>query len=135
MSTANGYDTFIEVADDCPADVAEIPPESRGRTAASIQYELIARHPHRYTSDDVVFHVFAVKNDLPESALEEERRKFFSKDQPCLRSSPLTKRHGWEVHSDSAGKIALYAMESNQYRMLANDARLQHLKALRAPRA
>ncbi|MBD0291801.1 MAG: hypothetical protein ICV74_11140 [Thermoleophilia bacterium] len=135
VSTTNYYDTFIEVAGDCPAEVSEIPPESRGGKAASIQYELIARHPYRYTSDEVVFHVFAVKNDLPGSALEEERRKFFSKDQPCLRSSPLTKRYGWGVHSDSEGKIALYARESDEHATLANDARLQHLKALRARRA
>jgi hypothetical protein len=59
MST-NYYDTFIEVADDCPAGVAEIPaPKGGSQTAPGLQYELIANHPYKYTQDDVLFEVFS----------------------------------------------------------------------------
>jgi hypothetical protein len=47
MKTTNYYNTFIEIAEDCPVKVAEIPPQKgESKTAASIQYEMIAGHPY-----------------------------------------------------------------------------------------
>lgn len=133
--TTNYYDTFIAVAEDCPVKVAEIPPQKDGKTtAASLQYEMVAVHPYRYTSDEVLFQVYAVKNEIPQSARAAEREKFFAKGQPCLRSSPLTKRYGWGVHSNRDGRIAIYAVESDEYARLANDKNLKHLKAMRSKR-
>ncbi len=49
-------DTFIEVADDCPAVHAEVPPARGDRpTKAAIEYELIASEPHALTEEDVAF--------------------------------------------------------------------------------
>jgi hypothetical protein len=59
------------------------------------------------------------KNDISKKEFEKEKEKFFSVGQACLRSSPLPKRYGWGVHSNSEGKIAIYAMESNEYKKLA----------------
>jgi hypothetical protein len=82
MKTTNYYDAFIEVAEDCPVKVAEIPPQKGGdKTVATIQYEMIAGHPYEYTSDDVLFHVFAAKNKIPPSARSAAREKFFAKRQ------------------------------------------------------
>ena len=47
------------------------------------------------------------------------RAAFFAKPHPCLRASPLPKRYGWGVHYDAHGRIALYAMESEDYRRLS----------------
>src|SRR5262245_16980164 len=122
MKTTNYFDTFIEVADDCPVNVAEIPPrKGDNKTAANIQFEMVAGHPYKYTSDDVLFHVHAMKNEISFSAKSAEREKFFAKGQPCFRCSPLTKRYGWGVHSNEEGKIAVYAVGSKEYKMLAND--------------
>jgi hypothetical protein len=43
----NYYSTFIEVAEDCPARVAEIL-ETKGdsKTIPVLQYEMIANHPY-----------------------------------------------------------------------------------------
>lgn len=67
--TTNYTNTFIEVAEDCPAAMAEVP-KSKGsvKTAALLQYEMIAKHPYKFTSDDVLFLVYATKNDLTRAA-------------------------------------------------------------------
>ncbi len=88
----------------------------------------IFEHPYQFTSDDVIFRIHAERKNIPQS--QEEQEKFFSKGQACLRSSPLGKRYGWGVHSDSKGKIALIAVESDEYKMLAVDDTLEHTKAM-----
>ena len=109
--TTNYYNTFFQVAEDCPVRMAEIPPQKEDKTIANIEYEMVTKHPYKYTSDEVLFHVFAVKNKVALQSLVIERQKFFSKGQPCFRSSPLTKRYGWGVHNDAEGKIEIYGIE------------------------
>lgn len=136
MHTTNYLETFIEVAEDCPLEEAEIPPLKNGeKTVAYYHYELICNHPYTYTSDDVIFITFAQRNHLETTDLEAERAKFFSKGQPCLRSSPLTKRYGWGIHSDKDGKVAIYPLESNTYEAYRNSPTLKHLKGMRSKRA
>ena len=132
MHTTNYFDTFIEVAEDCPATVAEIPPQKGERTAADIAFEMVKNHPYRFTSDEVIFHIYALKNGVVEKDMETEKARFFSKGQPCFRSSPLGKRYGWGVHANSEGKIALYAVESDEYKKLSADKNVKTLKAMRS---
>ncbi len=136
MKTTNYINTFIEVADDCPVTEAEVPtPRGDAKTAASIQFETVIDHPYKFTSDDVLFKVYAVKNNINgAAALAAEREKFFSKGQPCMRASPLTKRYGWGVHSNASGKIALYPLGSPEYKKLAKDNSVEHVKAMRSKR-
>lgn len=136
MHTTNYYDTLIEVADDCPVNVAVVPP-LRGdkKSVANLQFDMVVPHPYQFTSDDVLFEVYAQRQDLTDSEKEEARSKFFSKGQPCFRASPLPKRYGWGVHSDAAGKIALVGIESDDYRKLVNDKNLQRTKAMRSKKA
>lgn len=134
MHTTNYLNTFIEVADDCPAQSAEIPPQKKeDKTVATMQLDMILAHPYRYTSDDVIFHVFATKNNRTDN-LERERELFFSKGQPCFRSSPLTKRYGWGVHNNAEGKIAIYPVESDEYQQFVKDEGLKKVKAMRSKR-
>jgi hypothetical protein len=134
--TTNYFNTFIQVAEDCPITNAEVP-SRRGdqHTIATIQYEMIAKNPYRYTSDDVVFGVFARRQNISEDDLETEQEKFFSKGQACLRSSPLAKRYGFGLHHDAEGKIALYPRESAEYEAFAQDKALKQFKAMRSKRA
>jgi hypothetical protein len=135
--TTNYTNTFIEVAEDCPVGSAEIPPKkSEERTAAVIQFEMVYDNPYKFTSDDVVFQVFAEKNNIKnKTQLTAEREKFYSKGQPCLRSSPLTKRYGWGVHNNAEGKVAIFAVESSEYKKFSKDKSLAHTKAMRSKRA
>lgn len=134
MKTTNYYNTFIEIAEDCKAEVAEEPPQRKRKTAVRIQYEMIINNPYKYTSDDVIFSVYANKQDLTEKQRPAERERFFSKGRACLRSSALGKRYGWGIHFDAEGKVALYAMQSDEYDQFANDENLEHLKAMRSSR-
>ncbi|ANH81556.1 hypothetical protein A8C56_11750 [Niabella ginsenosidivorans] len=133
--TTNYFDTFIRVAEDCPVQQGQVPPlKDNKKTAASIQFEMIHKNPYKYTSDDVLFQVYACKNDLTRAQYKKEQEKFFSKGQPCLRASPLTKRYGWGIHSNAEGKIALYSVGSKEYEDFSKDKRLKVLKAMRSGR-
>jgi hypothetical protein len=134
VHSTNYTNTFIAVADDCPTDVGSIPPEKQEPTIARMQYEMIRDHPYRYTSDEVVFAIYATKNRIEAADIEAQRAAFFSKGQPCLRSSPLGKRYGWGIHSNGESKIALYARDSDEYRQLSNDTTLKQLKAMKSAR-
>ena len=94
MHTTNYFNSFITVADNCPVNVAEVPPQKEEKTVANIEYEMIKNHPYQYTSDEVLFQVFVVKNNVSDTEWNTEKERFFFKGQPCFRSSPLTKRYG-----------------------------------------
>lgn len=64
----NYYDTFIEVAGDCPAIKGEIPQLKGGKkTQAVLEYEMIANNPYRYTEEDVSFETFAIRHGVPKA--------------------------------------------------------------------
>lgn len=135
VHTTNYYNTFIQVADDCPAVRGERPPvREANRSAATMQFELISQNPYQYTSDDVLFEVYAEKKDVTNHEREKARADFFSKGQPCFRASPLTKRYGWGVHFNEEGKIALYGMEADTYDRFVKDKNLKQVSAVRSKR-
>ena len=133
IHTTNYSNTFIEIAEDSPANIGEIPPrKENSKTVASMQFDIIAKNPYKFTSDDVLFQVYADRNDLTKNEYEQARQQFFSKGQPCFRASPLTKRYGWGVHSDNEGKIAIYACETDEYKKFSMDKSLKVVKAMRS---
>ena len=135
MHTTNYLNTFIEIAEDSPTQSAEIPPQKGEKlSVANMQFDMIMANPYRYTSDDVLFHVYAAKNNRTDN-LEYEREQFFSKGQPCFRASPLTKRYGWGLHNNEEGKIALYPAESIEYQQFVKDNGLKKVKAMRSKRS
>lgn len=132
VHTTNYQNAFIEVAEDCPATSGEMPPvKDDKRTVANIHFDILYEHPYEFTSDDVIFQAFATKQGLKKSELKAAREQFFSKGQPCMRTSPLTKRYGWGVHNDAEGKIAIYPLDSKEYKKFASDKKLEHTRAMR----
>ncbi|WP_353126227.1 DUF6157 family protein [Parapedobacter pyrenivorans] len=135
IHTTNYENAFIAVADDCKAINGEVPPtKGNKKSVANIQFEMLSKKPYQFTSDDVVFGVFAERNDLTEGEFAEARAMFFSKGQPCLRASPLTKRYGWGVHSDQNGRIAIYGRETAEYERLISDKGVKVVKAMKSSR-
>lgn len=133
--TTNYTDTFIEIAEDCPSDTGQVPPvKGDKKTVANLQFEMVYDHPYAYTSDDVMFTVFAQRKGLTKHELDEERALFFSKGQPCFRASPLTKRYGWGIHNDAEGKMAMVAAGTDEYESFVKDASLKKVKAMRSKR-
>lgn len=133
--TTNYHNTLIQVAKDCPANRGEVPPvRGKKKTIANHQFDLIYEHPYEYTSDEVIFTVFALRNDIPESDWNTARKKFFSKGQACLRTSPLAKRYGWGIHSNAAGKVALVGMDTKEYQSFVSNPEVTKTKAMRSSR-
>lgn len=134
IHSTNYSNTFIEVAEDCPAIAGEIPQEGKQKSIAVLQYEMLINSPYQYSSDDVLFTVNAIRKDIPEANWQKEREFFFSKGQACFRASPLTKRYGWGVHSDHKGRIALFGRESQKYQQFIEDSTVAKVRAMRSKR-
>lgn len=131
----NYSDTFIKVAPDCPAQTA-IVSQARGAkpTLALIHFQLIGSAPYAYTHDDVLWLGHARHKELKaDEATLEARAAFFSKPQPCLRTSALAKSFGWSLHFNAEGKVALYPVQSEEYRRFASgdESRLKVIHAMR----
>ncbi len=125
LRTTNYIDTFIEVAEDCSKTTGEAPLAKEPKTAVQIEYELLINSPYQYSSDDILFESNGKRRGI-------DREDFFSKGQPCFRSSALSKRYGWGIHCDKDGKIAIYGIESMEYQRLAADETIKPVKALRS---
>ncbi len=132
IHTTNYHQTFIEVAEDCPTDRGTVPPlKSDAKSIAGMQFELIAGNPYKFTSDDIIFRVFAERNELTPDEQNIARKEFFSKGQACMRSSPLTKRYGWGIHHNTDGKVALFGIETDEYQYFVNNLDVKKVKAMR----
>ncbi|MEV4660039.1 DUF6157 family protein [Micromonospora sp. NPDC049301] len=118
MHSTNYVDTFIQVAEDSTVSSAAVPPKRTTPGIAELTFRMIAEAPYRYTSDDVIFTVWADRRGIPEAERAAARDEFFAKGQPCLRASDLGKRYGWGIHADSAGRVALVPLGSTEYAQL-----------------
>jgi len=135
MHSTNYKNLFIEVAEDSSVKSGEVPPDNREtKTVALLEYELLIDNPYQYTSDDVIFMVYATRHQIPKKSQKAEREKYFLKGRPCFRASPLTKKYGWGVHNDENGKIALHGVGSKEYKQLMSDKSVLKKKAMRSKR-
>lgn len=131
--------TFIQVAEDCPVSHSIIP-EAKGPKAPKhlIEYELLTDNPYTYTHDDLVFEVFVRQKNISQEELHENgeqmRAEFLAKGQPCLRASSLTKKYGWGAHYNEEGKIALYGMETEEYKKFVQTEGIKLYKGMRSSR-
>lgn len=120
----NYQETFITVAPDCPVSHSSIPTtKGDARPIHLIQYELLSQQPYTFTGEELIFETYVRRLGLSAAEVQAKRdqlwHELFSKPQACLRSSALAKKYGWGFHYDSLGRIAIYAMESKEYRRLS----------------
>lgn len=135
MHTTNYFDTFIAVAEDTSAVGPIEPPLRATPSVADLTYRMIAENPYRFTSDDVIFEVWADRRALSADQRDAARAEFFAKGQPCLRSSDLGKRYGWGVHSDAEGRVALVPLGTDEYARLAvGEGGVKVTRAMRSKR-
>lgn len=131
--------TFIKVADDCPVDKSEIPVSKKDKKPLHlIQYELLKENPYSFDHEGLIYEVFIKHKEFPEEVVEKDSEKIkaelFSKSHPCLRASALTKRYGFGAHYDDKGRIALYPMESKEYKAFIADKNTKILPAMKTKR-
>ncbi|MGX1640885.1 DUF6157 family protein [Sphingobacterium sp. NPDC055431] len=133
VHSTNYYNTLITVAEDCKTLKGEIPPLKIDKlTVANMQYDRLMKEPAKVNSDDLIFDIHAQRKDLLEEELGEEREKFYSKGQACLRASPLAKTYGWGIYYDSEGKIRLINSSSDEYQTMLRDDSIKKLPAMRS---
>ena len=134
--TTNYVQTLIAVADDSVAECGIVPPEkAENPSIAARTYRMIAGQPYAFSSDDVIFTVWADRKAIPESERPAARVQFFSKGQACLRASDLGKKYGWGIHHDGEGRVALYGVETDAYQRLATGGDVVVTKAMRSSRS
>lgn len=132
-------DTFIRVAEDCPAQTGETPPRRVPPSVAELQHRLLTDDPYTLTEEDLYVRVHGLRRDLGEDEIAATwaslHDEVYAKPQACLRASPLTKRYGFGAHYDSEGRIGLHPVGSDGYARCAADATLTQLGAMRSRRA
>ena len=133
MHTTNYINTLIEVSEDCPAETGMVPP--RPGSIAAIQYRLVSAQPYRFTSDELLTAVAAIRQNRETADWPAVMAELFARPQACLRASPLVKTYGWGVHHDDKGRVALVARDSGLYRQLQADPAIAKTRGMRAKRA
>lgn len=113
--------------------MAKVP--KKAGSVAALQYELLVGKPYKLTSDDALSAVAAKRKGIGSEELVNFRQEYFSKGQPCFRASPLTKTHGWALHSDQNGFVALLAPDSPEIQELLDDDKVKKIHAMRSKRA
>jgi len=131
--STNYRDTLILVSSDCPV-ISGIAPGKAG-TIAALQFGLLAASPYALTSDDLLLAVAGHREGMALEHMAELRLAMFAKPQACLRTSPLVKTHGWGLHHDAAGKIALIGRETERYRELLGNPGIGKVNGMRSRRA
>ena len=132
IHTTNYFNTLITVAEDSKALKGDIPTIKIDKlTVANLQFDKLSKHPNKINSDDLIFDIYAERNEILESDLEKERIKFYSKGQPCLRTSPLAKTYGWGIYYDSKGNIRLIDSASEEYEEMLQNDEIKKLPAMR----
>ena len=126
MKTTNYRDTLITASPNTPVMTGTIP-EKPG-SVAQVQHALLADKPYAMTSDDLLHAAHLARGG------DRDRTGFFAKPQACLRVSPLVKQFGWGVHHDGEGRIALVAMESDDYARLLADPAVKKTPGVRRSR-
>lgn len=131
--TTNYTNTLIEIAEDSPVSKAVIPVvKNEKKTIANYQFEKLLKQPLKYTSDELLFEIFVERNDISSSEFDDEKQKFFSKGQPCLRTSPLAKKNGFGIFHNADSKVQLIPAESDNYQKLLADESVKKVKAMKS---
>ena len=131
--TTNYYDTLITISEDSPTTAPVVPDLSKASVAAQ-QFQWISEQPYELTSDDVIFRRVAEKEGVADHLRDAAQKEYFQTGRACLRTSPLAKQYGWGIHSNEDGKIALVAVDSEEYAALLADDSVKKVTAMRKSR-
>ena len=130
--STNYFNTFIKSAADFEGDRPVVPIVREKTTIAQLQYDLLTKNPYQYTSDELLFKIHMQRKEIPLEQEDQARADFFSKGQACLRASPLTKIHGFGIHANNEGKIALYGIDTEIYQKMLIDSTIKLVPAMKS---
>ena len=135
----DNQNTFVSVSPDCPATAGTVPQAKGGKqTIATLEYGLLTEKPYHYTLPELIFEVHVRHKEIPPAERKKNRQAIwdtlFSKNHACMRASALPKRYGWGVHYNDKGKLAIYGVETTEYKQLSKDKQLKQVNAVRSSR-
>ena len=133
MHSTNYRNTLILVSADSKATTGLEP--AKPGSIADLQLSLVRDRPYQLTSDDLLFQVHVIRNEIPEERREAAREAFFASPKACLRASPLVKQFGWGIHHDDAERIAVYAVNSDEYHEFRDRTDVTNVAGMRSNRA
>ena len=135
MKSIKYYNTSIPISEESKIQKGTIPTLKKDeKSIAYFLYETIFNHPYQYTSNEVLFNAYILKNEIEEADIKKHKIQFFSKKQLDLRGSSLVITYGWGIHFNPQGKIALIGVDADLYAQLLNDTSIQKIKALKTKR-
>ena len=130
MHTTNYQNTLILPAEDCKTQTAIVPPKAG--SVAAVQYDVLGQGG--MTGDDILVAVTGIRRDIAPDEWDALRAEIFAKGQPCLRTSPLVKTHGWAVYHDAQAHVSLVDPASAQFAQLLADPAVTKVKGMRSTR-
>lgn len=130
--TTNYVRTFMTASPDCPVARGTVP--TKLGSIAQLQHALLSDQPYRFTSDELLFEVHAIRNGIDAAERAREYEAFLAKSRACLRASPLVKQFGWGLHHDEHGRVAAYGCETDAYRELSERSDLKIVAGVRSRR-
>ncbi len=131
--STNYVNSFITVAEDCPANNGTVPPiKDRIKSIAQLQFDLLYNNPYKYTSDELLLTVQVTRKEIGKNEVEDARNELFSKGQACLRASPLATLYGWGIHHNEESKVAVISVGIQEYELKIGDQQLTKIPAMRS---
>jgi hypothetical protein len=132
--------SFIAISEDSSVEHSIIPqPRGERIPIHLLQYNLLSQHPYLYDHFSLIFEIFLIQKGVSPQINEEERKQLwnelFSKGHPCMRASALVKQYGFGVHYDKNGKMALFPVESDEYKQFLADPAIHKINGMRKSRA
>ncbi len=131
MHSINYFNALITPSEDCRA-VAKVP--DKPGSIAHLQYEMLQDAPMVHQSDDVLVTVVGTRKEIPKEEWDDLKNDLFSKGQPCFRTSPLVKTHGWGLYHDSDGRVGLVDPRSDRFQELLDDPEVTTVRGMRNAR-
>jgi len=127
--------SFITASEDSGTFHSVVPqPHGERIPLHLIQYNLLVHHPYYYDHNSLIFEVYLIQKGKSADMAQDERKQLwdelFSKNHPCMRNSLLVTKYGFGVHYNHDGKMALYPIESNEYKQWAADPAIHKIKGM-----
>ncbi len=86
-------DTCNKVIVDCKVKFGEVPAQkTEKKTVATMQFEMLRDHPYEFTSDDILFRVHAIKNNIDEKNIKKQRELLFCQRTALLSGFPVDEK-------------------------------------------
>jgi len=96
---------LILVAEDSPAVESIVPHAKSPKTVDRIVFEILNEYPYQYSEIELFIEVHINKRKRPDLKIDTYK----------IKRSPLLQKYGWGIHRNTAGKLALVPVNSEEY--------------------